>query len=159
MTTIRRIQDADVAGKRVLVRVDFNVPMKDGQVSDATRLESALPTIDHLVERGAKIILMAHFGRPKGQRVDTMSLEPVCQPLADLMGVELSFVDDVAGEDAIAAVNGMADGDVLLLQNTRFEAGEEKNEAGFAKALAALGDIYVNDAFSAAHRAHATTEV
>ena len=158
MTEIRRIQDADVAGKRVLVRVDFNVPMKDGQVTDATRLESALPTIDHLVERGAKIILMAHFGRPKGQRVDTMSLEPVCQPLADLMGVELSFVDDVAGEDAIAAVNGMADGDVLLLQNTRFEAGEEKNEAGFAKALAALGDIYVNDAFSAAHRAHATTE-
>ena len=158
MTEIRRIQDADVQGKRVLVRVDFNVPMKDGQVSDATRLESALPTIDHLVERGAKVILMAHFGRPKGQRVDTMSLEPVCQPLADLMGVELSFVDDVAGEDAIAAVDGMADGDVLLLQNTRFEAGEEKNEAGFAKALAALGDIYVNDAFSAAHRAHATTE-
>ena len=158
MTEIRRIQDADVQGKRVLVRVDFNVPMKDGQVTDATRLESALPTIDHLVERGAKVILMAHFGRPKGQRVDTMSLEPVCQPLADLMGVELSFVDDVAGEDAIAAVNGMADGDVLLLQNTRFEAGEEKNEAGFAKALAALGDIYVNDAFSAAHRAHASTE-
>lgn len=158
MTEIRRIQDADVQGKRVLVRVDFNVPMKDGQVTDATRLESALPTIDHLVERGAKIILMAHFGRPKGQRVDTMSLEPVCQPLADLMGVELSFVDDVAGEDAIAAVDGMADGDVLLLQNTRFEAGEEKNEAGFAKALAALGDIYVNDAFSAAHRAHVSTE-
>ncbi|WP_323761901.1 phosphoglycerate kinase [Maricaulis sp.] len=158
MTTIRRIQDADVAGKRVLVRVDFNVPMKDGQVSDATRLESALPTIDHLVERGAKVILMAHFGRPKGQRVDTMSLEPVCQPLADLMGVELSFVDDVAGDDAAAAVAGMADGDVLLLQNTRFEAGEEKNEAGFAKALAALGDLYVNDAFSAAHRAHASTE-
>ncbi|WP_297732418.1 phosphoglycerate kinase [uncultured Maricaulis sp.] len=158
MTTIRRIQDADVQGKRVLVRVDFNVPMKDGQVSDATRLESALPTIDHLVERGAKVILMAHFGRPKGQRRAEMSLEPVCQPLADLMGVELSFVDDVAGEDAVAAVAGMADGDVLLLQNTRFEAGEEKNEAGFAKALAALGDIYVNDAFSAAHRAHASTE-
>lgn len=158
MTTIRRIQDADVQGKRVLVRVDFNVPMKDGQVSDATRLESALPTIDHLVERGAKVILMAHFGRPKGQRRAEMSLEPVCQPLADLMGVELSFVDDVAGEDAVAAVAGMADGDVLLLQNTRFEAGEEKNEAGFAKALAALGDLYVNDAFSAAHRAHASTE-
>ncbi len=158
MTTIRRIQDADVQGKRVLVRVDFNVPMKDGQVSDATRLESALPTIDHLVERGAKVILMAHFGRPKGQRRAEMSLEPVCQPLADLMGVELSFVDDVAGEDAVAAVAGMADGDVLLLQNTRFEAGEEENEAGFAKALAALGDLYVNDAFSAAHRAHASTE-
>ncbi|RKR03627.1 phosphoglycerate kinase [Maricaulis maris] len=158
MTTIRRIQDADVQGKRVLVRVDFNVPMKDGQVSDATRLESALPTIDHLVERGAKVILMAHFGRPKGQRVAEMSLEPVCQPLADLMGVELSFVDDVAGDDAAAAVAGLSDGDVLLLQNTRYEPGEEKNEAGFAKALAALGDIYVNDAFSAAHRAHASTE-
>ncbi|MFY0636418.1 phosphoglycerate kinase [Maricaulis maris] len=158
MTEIRRIQDADVAGKRVLVRVDFNVPMKDGQVTDATRLESALPTIDHLVERGAKVILMAHFGRPKGQRVAEMSLEPVCQPLADLMGAELSFVDDVAGDDAAAAVAGLADGDVLLLQNTRYEPGEEKNEAGFAKALAALGDIYVNDAFSAAHRAHASTE-
>ncbi|OLF81197.1 phosphoglycerate kinase [Maricaulis sp. W15] len=158
MTTIRRIQDADVQGKRVLVRVDFNVPMKDGQVTDATRLESALPTIDHLVERGAKVILMAHFGRPKGQRVAEMSLEPVCQPLADLMGVELSFVDDVAGDDAAAAVAGLSDGDVLLLQNTRYEPGEEKNEAGFAKALAALGDIYVNDAFSAAHRAHASTE-
>ncbi|WP_417486314.1 phosphoglycerate kinase [Maricaulis sp.] len=158
MTTIRRIQDADVAGKRVLVRVDFNVPMKDGQVTDATRLESALPTIDHLVERGAKVVLMAHFGRPKGQRVAEMSLEPVCQPLADLMGVELSFVDDVAGEDAAAAVASMADGDVLLLQNTRYEPGEEKNEAGFAKALAELGDLYVNDAFSAAHRAHASTE-
>ncbi len=158
MTEIRRIQDADVQGQRVLVRVDFNVPMKDGQVSDATRLEAALPTIDHLVERGAKVILMAHFGRPKGQRVAEMSLEPVCQPLADLMGVELSFVDDVVGEDAAAAVAGLADGDVLLLQNTRYESGEEKNEAGFAKALAELGDIYVNDAFSAAHRAHASTE-
>lgn len=158
MTDIRRIQDAEVAGKRVLVRVDFNVPMKDGAVTDSTRLEAALPTIDHLVERGAKVILMAHFGRPKGQRVAEMSLEPVCQPLADLMGVELGFVDDTAGDDAASAVADMQDGDILLLQNTRFEAGEEKNESGFAEDLARLGDLYVNDAFSAAHRAHASTE-
>lgn len=157
MTDIRRIQDAEVAGKRVLVRVDFNVPMKDGEVTDTTRLEAALPTIDFLVERGAKVILMAHSGRPKGQRVDEMSLEPVCQPLADLMGVELGFVDDVAGDDAASAVADMEDGDILLLQNTRFEAGEEKNDAAFAKDLARLGDLFVADAFSAAHRAHAST--
>lgn len=158
MTDIRRIQDAEVAGKRVLVRVDFNVPMKDGAVTDTTRLEAALPTIDYLVERGARVILMAHFGRPKGQRVDEMSLEPVCQPLADLMGVELGFIDDTAGDDAASAVADMQDGDILLLQNTRFEPGEEKNDPGFADDLARLGDIYVNDAFSAAHRAHASTE-
>lgn len=158
MTDIRRIQDAEVAGKRVLVRVDFNVPMKDGQVTDTTRLEAALPTIDYLVERGARVILMAHFGRPKGQRVDEMSLEPVCQPLADLMGVELGFIDDTAGDDAASAVADMQDGDILLLQNTRFEAGEEKNDPDFADDLARLGDLYVNDAFSAAHRAHASTE-
>lgn len=158
MTEFRRIQDAEVAGKRVLVRVDFNVPMKDGEVSDTTRLEAALPTIDHLVERGAKVILLAHFGRPKGQRVPEMSLEPVCQPLADLMGVELGFVDDIVGDDAASAVAGMQDSDVLLLQNTRYEAGEEKNDPAFARALADLGDLYVNDAFSAAHRAHASTE-
>lgn len=158
MTDIRRIQDAEVAGKRVLVRVDFNVPMKDGQITDTTRLEAALPTIDYLVERGSRVILMAHFGRPKGQRFDEMSLEPVCQPLADLMGVELGFIDDTAGDDAASAVADMQDGDILLLQNTRFEAGEEKNDPGFADDLARLGDIYVNDAFSAAHRAHASTE-
>ncbi len=158
MTDIRRIQDAEIAGKRVLVRVDFNVPMKDGQVTDTTRLEAALPTIDFLVERGARVILMAHFGRPKGQRVEEMSLEPVCQPLADLMGVELGFIDDTAGDDAASAVADMQDGDILLLQNTRFEPGEEKNDPGFADDLARLGDIYVNDAFSAAHRAHASTE-
>ncbi len=157
MTQIRRIQDAEVAGKRVLVRVDFNVPMKDGAVSDDTRLQAALPTIEYLQERGAKTILLAHFGRPKGQRVDEMSLEPVGQPLADLLGSEVCFVDDTVGDDALSAIADLDNGDVLLLQNTRYEPGEEKNDADFAQALADLGDIYVNDAFSAAHRAHGTT--
>lgn len=158
MTQIRRIQDAEVAGKRVLVRVDFNVPMKDGAVSDDTRLKAALPTIEYLQERGAKTILLAHFGRPKGQRVAEMSLEPVGQPLADLLGSEVCFVDDTVGDDALSAIADLNDGDVLLLQNTRYEPGEEKNDPDFAQALADLGDIYVNDAFSAAHRAHGTTE-
>jgi phosphoglycerate kinase len=158
MTNIRRIQDADIAGKRVLVRVDFNVPMKDGVVTDDTRLRSAMPTIDHLVDAGAKVILLAHFGRPKGQRVPEMSLEPVCQSLADLVSTPVEFVADCIGDDAASAIADMADGDVLLLENTRFHAGEQKNDAGFADALAALGDLYVNDAFSAAHRAHASTE-
>lgn len=158
MTTIRRIQDADVAGKRVLVRVDFNVPMKDGEVSDDTRLRAALPTIEHLTEAGAKVILLAHFGRPKGQVVADMSLEPVAQPLADLLGVAVDFCTETVGEDVQSAIADMADGDVMLVENTRFHAGEEKNDPAFARALADLGDLYVNDAFSAAHRAHASTE-
>ncbi|WP_417497444.1 phosphoglycerate kinase [Maricaulis sp.] len=158
MTMIRRIQDADIAGKRVLVRVDFNVPMKDGVVTDDTRLQSALPTIELLRDAGAKVILLAHFGRPKGSRVTGLSLEPVAQPLADLLGEAVDFVDDLIGDDAASAVADMADGDVLLLQNTRFEPGEEANDPAFAAALARLGDLYVNDAFSAAHRAHGSTE-
>jgi phosphoglycerate kinase len=158
MTTIRRIQDADVVGKRVLVRVDFNVPMKDGEVSDDTRLRAALPTIEHLTEAGAKVILLAHFGRPKGQVVADMSLEPVAQPLADLLGVAVDFCTETVGEDVQSAIADMADGDVMLVENTRFHAGEEKNDPAFARALADLGDLYVNDAFSAAHRAHASTE-
>lgn len=158
MTEIRRIQDADLAGKRVLVRVDFNVPMKDGQVSDATRLVSAIPTIELLADRGAKVVLLAHFGRPKGQVVPDMSLEPVAQPLADLLGVPVDFCTETVGEEAASAVADMDEGGVLLLENTRFHAGEEANDPAFARALAALGDIYVNDAFSAAHRAHASTE-
>ncbi len=158
MTLIRRIQDADVAGKRVLVRVDFNVPMKDGVVTDDTRLQAALPTIEWLRDTGAKVILLAHFGRPKGNRVTGLSREPMAQPLADLIGDAVDFVDDLVGDDAAAAVADMVDGDVLLLQNTRFEAGEEANDPGFAAALARLGDLYVNDAFSAAHRAHGSTE-
>ncbi|MFT6462291.1 MAG: phosphoglycerate kinase [Maricaulis maris] len=158
MTEIRRIQDADVAGKRVLVRVDFNVPMKDGQVTDATRLEAALPTIEYLTEAGAKVVLLAHFGRPKGAVVPEMSLEAVCQPLADLLGDAVYFSTVTSGEDAVAATMDLEAGEVLLIENTRFAAGEETNDPGFAAALAELGDLYVNDAFSAAHRAHASTE-
>lgn len=158
MTTIRRIQDADVAGKRVLVRVDFNVPMKDGHVTDATRLVSAIPTIELLADRGAKVILLAHFDRPRGKVVPEMSLEPVAQPLADLLGLAVDFCTETVGEEARSAVADMEKGDVLLLENTRFNAGEEANDPAFSRALAELGDLYVDDAFSAAHRAHASTE-
>ncbi|WP_417490508.1 phosphoglycerate kinase [Maricaulis sp.] len=158
MTMIRRIQDADIAGKRVLVRVDFNVPMKDGVVTDDTRLQSALPTIEFLRDAGAKVILLAHFGRPKGSRVTGLSLEPVCQPLADLIGDAVDFCTDTVGREAYDAVAALEPGGVLLLENTRFDAGEEANDPAFAAALAELGDLYVNDAFSAAHRAHGSTE-
>lgn len=155
---IRRLQDADIAGKRVLVRVDFNVPMANGQVTDDTRLKAALPTIAHLRREGAKVILAAHFGRPKGQRNMEMSLAPVATPLAELIEHKVKFVSDCVGPDAEAAVASLAAGDVLLLENTRFHAGEEKNDPEFAAELAKLADLYVNDAFSAAHRAHASTE-
>ncbi len=156
---IRRLQDADVTGKRVLVRVDFNVPMADGQVTDDTRLRSALPTINHLREAGAMTILAAHFGRPKGQRNMDMSLAPVATALDDLIdGVDVRFISDCVGKDAEQAATSLKPGGVLLLENTRFHAGEEKNDAEFAAELAKLADLYVNDAFSAAHRAHASTE-
>ena len=156
---IRRLQDADVSGKRVLVRVDFNVPMKGGQVTDDTRLQSALPTITHLREAGAKTILAAHFGRPKGQRNLEMSLAPVATALDELIhGVDVKFVSDCIGADAEQAAASLKSGGVLLLENTRFHAGEEKNDADFAAQLARLADLYVNDAFSAAHRAHASTQ-
>ncbi len=156
--TFKTLDDADLSGKRALVRVDFNVPMADGQVSDDTRLRAALPTIEKLRQGGAKTILLAHFDRPKGKRVPEMSLKPVVEPLAKLLGVPVAFADDCVGDEAAEAVAAMKDGDVLLLENVRYHAGEEKNEPDFAKALAANGDLYVNDAFSAAHRAHASTE-
>jgi phosphoglycerate kinase len=156
MSDIRRIQDAEVAGKRVLVRVDFNVPMKDGEVSDDTRLRAALKTINHLREARAKTILIAHFGRPKGQHVPEMSLGPVVPALSALIGEEVKFAADKAA--VRPALEGLQDGEVLLLENTRFAPGEEKNDPGFAQALASFADLYVNDAFSAAHRAHASTE-
>ena len=156
--TFRTLDDADLQGRRALVRVDFNVPMADGQVSDDTRLRAALPTIAKLREGGAKTILLAHLDRPKGKRVPEMSLRPVVTPLSNLVGVAVAFADDCVGDEAATAIAAMKDGDVLLLENVRYHAGEEKNDADFAKALAANGDLYVNDAFSAAHRAHASTE-
>ena len=146
-------------GKRVLVRVDFNVPMDDGKVTDDTRLGAALPTIDELAARAAKVILLAHFDRPKGKRVPAMSLKPVVEPLAKLLGRAGGLRRRLRRPKRRAtAVAAMQPGDVLLLENLRFHAGEEKNDPAFADALAQVGDLYVNDAFSAAHRAHASTE-
>ncbi|MEP0232145.1 phosphoglycerate kinase [Roseibium sp.] len=157
--TFKTLDDlSHISGKRALVRVDLNVPMDNGKVTDTTRIERVLPTIRELSEKGAKVILLAHFGRPKGQRVADMSLEPVAQPLADLLLAPVDFADDCIGKSAEDAIAELSDGDVLLLENTRFHAGEEKNDPAFAKDLAELGDIYVNDAFSAAHRAHGSTE-
>jgi phosphoglycerate kinase len=154
----RTLDHADLQGKRALVRVDFNVPMESGRVTDDTRLRAALPTIKKLRDAGARTILLAHFDRPKGKRVAAMSLRPVVEPLSRLIGAPVAFADDCVGPDAKAAAEAMKPGDVLLLENLRFHAGEEANDAEFARQLAANGDLYVNDAFSAAHRAHASTE-
>jgi phosphoglycerate kinase len=151
-------QAGDLHGKTALVRVDFNVPMQDRRVSDDTRLRAALPTIDRLSKAGAKVVLLAHFDRPKCKRTPEMSLAPVVEPLAALLGRAAAFADDCVGEPAEAAVRALAPGGVLLLENLRFHPGEETNDPGFAAELAKLGDLYVNDAFSAAHRAHASTE-
>lgn len=156
--TFRPLADADLEGKTALVRVDFNVPMEDGKVTDDTRLRAALPTIHALSLRGAKVVLLAHFDRPKGKRVPEMSLKPVVAPLAALLEQPVAFADDCIGDDAKAVIDGLEPGGVALLENVRYHAGEEKNDPAFAEALAALGDLYVNDAFSAAHRAHASTE-
>ena len=151
-------QAGDLKGKRVLVRVDLNVPMSEGAVSDDTRLRAIVPTVEALREKGARVILLAHFDRPKGQVVPSMSLKPVAEPLSQVLNAPVAFVSDCVGEAAEQAVANLHDGGVLLLENLRFHAGEETNDAVFADKLAALGDIYVNDAFSAAHRAHASTE-
>jgi phosphoglycerate kinase len=151
-------QAGDLKGKRVLVRVDLNVPMQDGRVSDDTRLRAIVPTVEALRAKGAKVVLLAHFDRPKGQVVPSMSLKPVVEPLAQVLGAPVAFASDCIGAAAGEAVSKLADGGVLLLENLRFHAGEEKNDAAFAAELAKLGDVYVNDAFSAAHRAHASTE-
>lgn len=159
MTQFRTLDDAsDLAGKTALVRVDFNVPMEGGRVTDDTRLRAALPTIQRLRDAGAKVALLAHFDRPKGKVVPEMSLRPVVQPLSDLLGAPVRFADDCVGETAKAAVADLDAGGVILLENVRFHAGEEKNDPAFAQELAEVGDLYVNDAFSAAHRAHASTE-
>jgi phosphoglycerate kinase len=152
------LDQADLSGKRVLTRVDLNVPMQDGAVSDDTRLRAVVPTIEKLRAGGAKVVLLAHFDRPKGKRVDSMSLKPIAGALAKVLGAPVAFAEDCIGPKAREAVNAMQPGDVLLLENVRFHAGEEANDRKFAEALAANGDLYVNDAFSAAHRAHASTE-
>ncbi|WP_110879118.1 phosphoglycerate kinase [Ensifer sp. AP48] len=157
--TFKTLDDlTDIAGKRVLVRVDLNVPVKDGVVTDATRIERVAPTIRELAEKGAKVILLAHFGRPKGEPVADMSLKTIAPAVEDVLDQRVHFAADCIGDKAKNAIAEMSDGDVLLLENTRFHKGEEKNEPAFVEALAANGDIYVNDAFSAAHRAHASTE-
>ena len=157
MTTFRTLDDADVKGKRVLVRVDLNVPMEDGKVTDLTRLERIVPTLADIADRGGKVIILAHFGRPKG--VDpAQSLKAVVPALADVLKRPVAFATDCIGEVAEKAVAAIKPGEILVLENTRFHKGEEKNEPDFVKALAANGDIWVADAFSAAHRAHASTE-
>jgi len=153
----KTLKDVNVKGKRVLVRVDFNVPMNDGQVADDTRIEAALPTINYLIDEGAKVILMAHFGRPKGEVKEEYRLDPVAKVLADKLGKTVIKTDTTVGEEPKEAVAKMEAGDVVLLENTRFNPGEKKNDPEFAKQLAELADVYVNDAFGATHRAHAST--
>lgn len=152
------IRDLDVRGRQVLVRVDFNVPMKAGSIADDTRIRAAVPTIEALRHAGARVVLMSHLGRPDGKVVDALRLAPIAAHLADLIGVPVAAVPDCIGSAARAAVKGLHDGDVCLLENVRFHAGEEANEPGFVAELAALGDVFVNDAFGTAHRAHASTE-
>jgi phosphoglycerate kinase len=152
------LNTANLAGKKVLVRVDFNVPFENGVISDDTRLRAALPTINLLREQGAKVILVAHFDRPKGKIVPEMSLAPIVPALSRLLDAPVAFATDSVGDNAKAAATAMNNGDVLLLENIRFYPGEEANDPDFAAHLAVLGDVFVNDAFSAAHRAHASTE-
>jgi phosphoglycerate kinase len=156
MPTFRSLDDADVKGKRVLLRVDLNVPMQDGKVADSTRIEEIVPTIVELADKGGKVILLSHFDRPKG-RDPKYSLRPVAAEVARLVKRPVAFANDCVGPKAEAAVAAMKNGEIVCLENTRFHPGEEKNDKEFAKQLAALGDIFVNDAFSAAHREHAST--
>jgi phosphoglycerate kinase len=156
--TLDDLRDSEVKGKRVLVRADLNVPMKNGVVTDTLRIERQAPTIRELAERGARVIVLSHFDRPGGKVVPSMSLRPLAVPLAEAVGRPVAFAKDCIGQGAVAAIGSMQDGDVILLENTRFHPGEETNDPAFVKALAALGELYVNDAFSAAHRAHASTE-
>jgi phosphoglycerate kinase len=159
MSSFKTLDDLDqIAGKRALVRVDLNVPMDGNRVTDTTRIDRILPTLRELSQKGARTVLLAHFGRPKGKPVLEMSLAPVAAALTERLGAPVAFAADCVGEAARVAVDALTDGGVLLLENTRFHAGEEANDDGFADELAALGDLYVNDAFSAAHRAHASTE-
>jgi phosphoglycerate kinase len=156
--TFRTLDSLDAAGKRVLMRADLNVPVRDGKITDLTRIERLSPTIRELSAEGAKVIVCSHFDRPKGKVVPSMSLRPMADALSHVLGKPVAFADDCIGPTAKAAVDKMANGDVLVLENTRFHPEEEKNDPGFSAALASLADVFVNDAFSAAHRAHASTE-
>jgi phosphoglycerate kinase len=154
----RLVTDADVAGRRVLCRVDLNVPLKDGAIEDETRIRAALPTVRWLVDHGARVILCSHLGRPKGKVVDDLRLAPVARRFSELLGRPVTPVEAVTGSAVTAAVDRLDDGDVLMLENLRFDPREEANDPAFARELAGLADLYVNDAFGAAHRAHASTE-
>ena len=153
----KTIQDINVTGKKVLVRVDFNVPLKDGVITDETRIQAALPTIQYLLDHNAKVVLMSHLGRPKGEFKAEFSLKPVAERLQQLLTAKVTFAEDVVGQSADVAVANMENGEIVLLENLRFHAEETKNDPEFAKKLASYGDIYVDDAFGAVHRAHAST--
>jgi len=158
MADFHTLDDIEVRGKRVLLRADLNVPVKDGKVTDATRIERLAPTIRELAEKGARVIVMSHFGRPEKGPDPKLSLKPLAEPLAKAVGRPVAFAEDCIGAKAQSVVDRLKDGEIALLENTRFYPEEEKNDPAFAKSLAALGDLYVNDAFSAAHRAHASTD-
>src|SRR5262252_2103641 len=151
------IRDLNLPGKRVFIRVDFNVPIKEGEVDNDTRIRAALPTINYATEHDARVILASHLGRPKGERVDKYSLRPVADHLSQLIGKPVEFADDCVGPEAQSKASALSDGQILLLENLRFHKEEEKNDDEFAKQLASLCDVYVNDAFGTAHRAHAST--
>src|SRR5215213_8033941 len=157
MPGFRTLDDAELRNKRVLLRLDLNVPTENGQVTDATRLERVVPTIREIADKGGKVILLSHFGRPK-ERDAKNSLKSVAAKLSEIIGRPIGFVDDCVGQRADAVIKAMKPGEIVCLENTRFHPGEEKNDADFTAQIAELGDIYVNDAFSAAHRAHASTE-
>src|SRR3954452_10532916 len=158
MAKFRTLDSLEPRGKRILLRADLNLPVKDGRITDRTRIDRLSPTISELADKGGRVIVCSHFDRPKGKRVPEMSLEPMAEALAEALGKKVTFVDDCVGPEAEAAAAAMRDGDVILLENTRYHAGEEKNDPELARGMAKLADVFVNDAFSAAHRAHASTE-
>ena len=155
---LNTVKEADLKGKRVLIRVDFNVPVKNGVVTDATRIKAALPTINYILDNGASLVVMSHYGRPKGQKNMDFSMAPIRAEFEKLLGKPVKLAPDVIGEEVKKEVEALKPGEVLLLENVRFYPDEEKNGSSFAKELASYGDLYVNDAFGTAHRAHASTE-